>query len=66
MSTNKKYHWLRADQTFENVIGTQNEDEATVFTIKGEEFIMILLLFSHKSVSSTFSKNSLLKVTQKE
>ena len=36
LTPDRKCFWLKADQQFEKIIGTKEEKEATVFTIKGK------------------------------
>ena len=36
LTPDRKCCWLKADQQFEKIIGTKEEKEATVFTIKGK------------------------------
>ena len=36
LTPDRKCCWLKADQQFEKIIGTKDEKEATVFTIKGK------------------------------
>ena len=56
LTPDRKCFWLKADPQFEKIIGTKEEKEATVFTIKGKYKIQDLKSFQRMPFKSEHMK----------